>query len=712
MKYDFSGWATRNDILCTDGRTIRKDAFKDCDGKTVPLVWNHQHNDPENVLGKALLHNEEEGVRAYCSFNETRKAQSAKMAVEHGDIDSLSIYANHLKQEGGNVLHGEIKEVSLVYAGANSGAYIDDVIRHGELQEGEMIIYPNEELDLAHAELDDAKPAPKAVPEKPEEKKEDKPEEKAEDKDDEGNGETVGDVFNTLTEKQKKVVYALIGQALNEGKGGKDDEAKHADEEPEEKDDDSDDGETVGDVFNSLNEKQKKVVYALIGQALSGDNGSDNEAKHADDDADDDSDGETVGDVFNTLTEKQKKVVYALIGQALESAKEAKHSDEDDDEPAEDDESIKHSDNTEGGNKMERNRNIFEQGTDGANENYLSHSEQVDIINEARNGKASLRDVVLQHGITNINEAYPDYKVVGEQPQVIVENQDWVNAVLSGVHHTPFARIKTLFADLTADEARAKGYLTKGTEKIEEVLKLLKRETQPTTIYKFQKLDKDDVNDITDFDMVAWLKEEMRVMLAAEEARAILIGDGRGITAPDKIDEEKIRPIWKMEELFAIPAVATVPSTADANDIAKAVIRAAVKGFDDYDGSGNTTLFIASDKLSDMILLEDGFGHRLYKTKAELAAAMGVDKVVPVPVMKNKTRTVTIEGTDHTRNLIGIIVDLKDYNVGQTRGGQTSFFDDFDLNFNKLEYLLEKRESGTLVKPKSAIILEYEVSGN
>lgn len=660
MKYDFSGWATRNDILCTDGRTIRKDAFKDCDGKTVPLVWNHQHNDPENVLGKALLHNEEEGVRAYCSFNETRKAQSAKMAVEHGDIDSLSIYANHLKQDGGNVLHGDIKEVSLVYAGANSGAYIDDVIRHGELQEGEMIIYPNEELDLAHAELEDAKPAPKAVPEKPEEKKEDKPEEKAEDKDDENDGETVRDVFNTLTEKQKKVVYALIGQALNEGKGGKDDEAKHADED---KDEDPDDDETVGDIFN-------------------------------------------------TLTEKQKNVVYALIGQALESAKEAKHSDEDDDEPAEDDESIKHSDNTEGGNEMERNRNIFEQGTDGANENYLSHSEQVDIINEARNGKASLRDVVLQHGITNINEAYPDYKVVGEQPQVIVENQDWVNAVLSGVHHTPFARIKTLFADLTADEARAKGYLTKGTQKIEEVLRLLKRETQPTTIYKFQKLDKDDVNDITDFDMVAWLKEEMRVMLAAEEARAILIGDGRGITAPDKIDEEKIRPIWKMEELFAIPAVATVASTADANDIAKAVIRAAVKGFDDYDGSGNTTLFIASDKLSDMLLLEDGFGHRLYKTKAELAAAMGVDKVVPVPVMKNKTRTVTIEGVDHTRNLIGIIVDLKDYNVGQTRGGQTSFFDDFDLNFNKLEYLLEKRESGTLVKPKSAIILEYEVSGN
>lgn len=359
---------------------------------------------------------------------------------------------------------------------------------------------------------------------------------------------------------------------------------------------------------------------------------------------------------------------------------------------------------------MEKNRNIFEQGTDGANENYLSHSEQVDIINEARNAKTNLRDVVLQHGITDINNAYPNYKTIADQPVAITENQDWVNVVLNGVHHTPFARIKSLFADMTADTARAKGYLTKGTQKIEEVLRLLKRETQPTTIYKFQKLDKDDVNDITDFDVVAWLKEEMRVMLNAEEARAILIGDGRGLTDADHIDEEKIRPIWKMEELFAIQATATVAAAATADDIAKAWIRSAVKGFDDYDGSGNTIAFIASDKLSDALLLEDSFGHRIYKTKDELAAAIGVNKVVGVPVMKNKTRTVTISSVDHTRNLVGIIVDLRDYNVGQTRGGQTSFFDDFNLDFNKLEYLLEKRESGTLVKPKSAIVLEYEVS--
>ena len=655
MTYDFSGWATRNDILCTDGRTIRKDAFKDCDGKKVPLVWNHQHNDPENVLGSALLHNEDEGVRCYCSFNNTRKAQSAKMMVEHGDVDSLSIYANRLKQNGGDVLHGDIKEVSLVLAGANSGAYIDEVIRHGEIFEDEAIVYPGEQIELYHAaDMDAAKPEPKTEKKEPEEKDED--------------GETVGDVFNTLTEKQKNVVYALIAQALSEGEDG---EAKHSDE---------DEGEI---------------------------------AEHADKSEDDNDDGETVGDVFNTLTEKQKNVVYALIGQALESNKEAKHSDEDEseeDEEEEDDgeEDETDSENTEGGNEMKHN--IFEGGQ--GPEEVLTHSEQVQILEEAKNGKYNLKDVVLQHGITNINNAYPDYKTQANAPEFIKEDQGWVTTVLNGVHHTPFSRIKTLFADITEADARAKGYLTKGTQKIEEVITLLKRETPPTTIYKLQKLDRDDLLDITDFDAVAWLKEEMMVKLREEEARAYLIGDGRGATASDKIDEQKIRPIWTMEELFAIPAVATVASTATADDIAKAVIRAAVKGFDTYDGSGNTIAFVSPDLFSDMLLLEDGFGHRLYDTKEKLASAMLVNKVVAVPPMKNKTRTVTVDSTDHTRNLAAIIVDLRDYNVGMDKGGQVNFFDDFVLDFNKLEYLVETRQSGTLVKPKSAIIVEYEVSGN
>lgn len=354
--------------------------------------------------------------------------------------------------------------------------------------------------------------------------------------------------------------------------------------------------------------------------------------------------------------------------------------------------------------------NIFEGGQ--GPEEVLTHSEQVQILEEAKNGKYNLKDVVLQHGITNINNAYPDYKSQANAPEFIKEDQGWVTTVLNGVHHTPFSRIKTLFADITEADARAKGYLTKNTQKIEEVITLLKRETPPTTIYKLQKLDRDDLLDITDFDAVAWLKEEMMVKLREEEARAYLIGDGRGATASDKIDEQKIRPIWTMEELFAIPAVATVASTATTDDIAKAVIRAAVKGFDTYDGSGNTIAFVSPDLFSDMLLLEDGFGHRLYDTKEKLASAMLVNKVVAVPPMKNKTRTVTVDSTDHTRNLAAIIVDLRDYNVGMDKGGQVNFFDDFVLDFNKLEYLVETRQSGTLVKPKSAIVVEYEVSGN
>lgn len=641
MKYDFGGWVTRNDILCTDGRTIRKDAFKHCDGNTVPLVWNHQHNDPENVLGQVKLQNREEGVYGYASFNETKKAQSAKLAVMHGDVDSLSIYANHLKQDGGNVLHGDIKEVSLVLAGANSGAHIEEVIRHGEFSDDEAVIYPNEIIDL---ELEH----------------EDKEEESAKEEKDE-NEETVRDVFESLTEKQKNVVYYLIAQAQAEAAGESDEteEAEHADKEKDDADDEED--ESVRDVFNTLTKKQKDVVYALIAAAL-----ADKEAKHSDE---------------------------------SDEAEESEEAEEAEDENQND------SEDTEGGNEMKHN--LFE-GTNEETE-VLSHAEQEEIINEAKKS-GSLRDAVLAHSITNIGNIYPDYKDVQERPRWITENQAWVNKVINGVHHTPFSRIKTVFADLTANDARAKGYLTKGTQKIEEVISLLKRETTPTTVYKLQKLDRDDLADITDFDSVAWLKEEMKVKLYEELARAYLIGDGRGVSAQDKINEEKIRPIWTMEELFAIQATYEVASDATADAKAKALIKAAVKGFDTYEGSGATVAFVAPSVLSDMLLLEDSFGHRLYKSKAEIASAMLVDEVIAVPPMAGKTRTVTISNVDHTRYLAGIIVDLRDYNVGMTNKGQINWFDDFNIDFNKLEYLIETRQSGTLVKPKSAIVLEYEVA--
>lgn len=679
MKYDFSGWATRNDILCTDGRTIRKDAFKDCDGKTVPLVWNHQHNDPENVLGHALLQNMDEGVLAYCSFNETRKAQSAKLAVEHGDVDSLSIYANHLKQNGGNVLHGEIKEVSLVLAGANSGAHIVDIIRHGEMSDDEFILFSGEEIDLEHGEKEE-----EVSTTEPEEAK---AEEKVEETVEAEKTEEVEDVQHA-EEKTEEV-----------------EEVQHAEEKSEEE-------ETVGDVFDTLTEKQKAVVLSLIAEALGErDDEEEDAAEHVDtEDAEDD---ETVEDVINSLTKKQKNVVYGLIAEALEESKEAKHSDDeesDEDEVEEAEETEEESNNnleyTEGGN-FKMKDNIFEHTNE--NTEVLSHAEQVEILEDAKK-LGSLREAVLKHGITDIGNAYPDYTTTPNKPQFISQNQKWVSKVLNGVHHVPFSRIRSLFSDITTEDARAKGYLTKGTQKVEETIALLKRETDPTTVYKLQKLDRDDIVDITDFDIVAWLKEEMKLKLDEELARAYLIGDGRGGTSLQKINEQKIRPIWKMEDLFAINATFEVAATDTVEDIGKALIKAAVKGFDDYDGSGNTTLFIASDMLSNLLLLEDGFGHRLYKSKEELATAMLVDDVVAVPMMKNQTRTVTIESVDHTRNLAGIIVDLRDYNVGMTKGGQTNWFEDFDINFNKQEYLIETRQSGTLVKPKSAIVLEYEVT--
>ena len=655
MKYDFSGWVTKNDILCTDGRVIRKDAFKDCDGKKVPLVWNHQHNDPENVLGNVLLHNEDNGVRGYGSFNNTRKAQSAKMMLEHGDIDSLSICANHLKQDGGNVLHGEIKEVSLVLAGANSGAHIDEVIRHGEVSEDEFVLYLDDMIDIEHCEITDDEPEKEIKHADKEEKSEDD-EEKGSAKD-----KTVGDVIDTLNEKQKKVVFYLIGKAL-------------------------------GDIEEDEEDEENET------------------AVHADKTLADD---ETIGDVLATLNEEQKEVVMGLIAMALESGKknkEAKHSDDDEDEDYDDeddaDDNQNEYENTEGGNEM----NVFENNREGTE--VLTHAEQVEILNDAK-ALGTLKDAILKHGITDISNAYPDYTNVTDKPEFISRDQGWVTKVLSGVHHTPFARIRTLFADLTPDNARAKGYLEKNTQKIEEVISLLKRETDPTTVYKLQKLDRDDVLDITDFDVVAWLRDEMKIMLNEELARAYLIGDGRSATAADKINEQRIRPIWTMEALFVINAVSELASTATADDIAKAVIKSAVKGFDDYDGSGNTVCFMAPDTLSTMLLLEDGFGHRLYKSKAELASAMLVDDVIPVPPMKNKSRTVTISSVDHTRVLAGIIVDLRDYNVGMVKGGQVNWFDDFNIDFNKLEYMIETRQSGSLVKPKSAIVLEYEVaSGN
>ena len=571
-EFDFSGWATKANLKCSDGRTIMKDAFKDNDGKQVPLVWNHQHNDPDNVLGHALLENRNEGVYAYCKFNDSESGKTAKLLVQHGDVNALSIYANQLKQHMSNVTHGNIREVSLVLAGANPGASIDSIIMHGEESDEEGVIYTGETLSLSHSSEDELAHAN-------EENKEDKP----------------------MAEENKA--------------GGE----------------------------------------------------------------------KTVADVFNTLTEEQKTVVYAMIGQALEDAG-----------VSDDDEEINHS---EGGTD-DMKTNVFDQ-TNENNEGVLSHDAMQTIINDGKR-YGSLKESFLAHagdyGIDNIDYLFPEAQTLNKTPEFIQREMGWVQKVMNGTHHTPFSRIKSVFADITEDEARARGYM-KGKLKKEEVFSLLKRTTTPTTIYKKQKLDRDDVIDITDFDVVAWLKSEMRMMLDEEIARAILIGDGRLASSDDKINEANIRPIYNDEELYTIQTTVTVAANATADEKAKAMIRAAIKARKDYRGSGTPTFFTTEDVLTDALLLEDTMGHRLYKNAGEVADAMRVKEIVTVPVMEGMKGK---NGGD----LIGIIVNLADYNVGADKGGAINMFDDFDIDYNQQKYLIETRCSGALTKPKSAIAIE------
>lgn len=592
--YDFSGWATRANVKCSDGRTIKPDAFKDCDGTTVPLVWNHQHNDPNNILGHALLKGRDGDVYAYCSFNSSESGQSAKLLVEHGDISSLSILANQLIQKGSDVVHGVIREVSLVLAGANPKAFIDDIVCHSDETAETAVIFFDEPLSLEHGELKD-------------------------------DGETsVEAETNTVTEQKDE--SASISHAADDSQ---------ADEN--------------GEGAESSNDSESE---------------------------------ETVADVFNTLTEKQKNVVYAMIGQALED----------------------NNDETEGGNDSMKH-NVFDKD-ETQKDGVLSHDAINAIIGDAKRF-GSLKESFLQHadtyGIEQIDWLFPDARNLNNPPEFIKRDTGWVQKVMGAVHHTPFSRIKSTFADITEDDARAKGYM-KGKLKKEEVFSLLKRTTSPTTVYKKQKLDRDDVVDITDFDVVRWLKSEMRLMLDEELARAYLIGDGRLASSDDKINEQNIRPIMKDEELFAIQAAVNVANTATADDVAKEFIRTAIKTRKDYKGSGNPTLFTTEDMLTDMLLLEDTLGHALYADEAALARKLRVREIVTVPVMEG------VKGKNGG-DLLGIIVNLADYNVGADQGGAINMFDDFDIDYNQQKYLIETRCSGALTKPYSAMVLELKRAG-
>lgn len=572
QKWDFSGWATRNDLHCSDGRTIRRDAFKDCDGKTVPIFWNHQHDSIDNVLGHGLLENRPEGIYFYGAFNDDEEGVKARKRVQHGDIRSLSIMANNLKQIGSDVIHGIIREVSLVPAGANPGAFIDVVMEHGEEIGDAMIIGYDENLVIYHAdELDETNQE----------------------------GETPS----------------------------------------------SDDDRTLEGIIASMSDDQKTVMYGLVGEALG------------------------LNPEEETLEQSEKL----------------------------------------GGKDMKFN--VFEgRDKNKTKTGVLMHSDgsevtvdEISTIFKDAKRLGSLKDAVLQHGIDQVDYLFPDDRTITTQPTFIQRDMGWVTDVMNSVHHTPFARVKSVFADITEDDARAKGYI-KGKMKKEEFFGLIKRRTEPTTVYKKQKMDRDDMIDITDFDIAAWLKTEMRMMLNEELARAYLIGDGRPASSDDHINDQNIRPVAFDDDLFTVHADIEVASSATDDEKAKAIIRGVIKNRKLYRGSGNPVMYTTEDVLTDMLLLEDTLGHALYADETALARKMRVSKIVTVPVMENVTGK-------NGNPLVAVVVNMRDYNVGADRGGAVNMFDDFDIDYNQQKYLIETRCSGALTVPYSAMAFEMKTTG-
>lgn len=703
MTYDFSGYATRHGVRCSDGRTIMPDAFKECDGQIVPLVWQHVHDSPDNVLGHAELENRPDGVYAYCSLNSTPSAENAAELVKHGDICALSIYANRLQQVGQNVMHGVIREVSLVLAGANPGATIDNLaFAHSdgttEIVETEACIYyVDESSALEH---------------------EDKDPEGSEAQEGGSEEKTIGEIIDTMNEEQKQALYAIVGSLTGEGEEPKE-EMAHSDEsekeepekeekeeedsgekKPEDEADDSsgeasEDGEetekeakelshadgegsdgeeTIGDIMDTLDEKQKRAVSEIL-EAVGNGKGEVSES---------------AAETFKSLSEKQKNAVYALVGLALEEEGDEEAADQNDQK-----EEVEHSDNE--GETMKYN--VFDAEN---NEQELKHADiDVQAIFADAPRVGSLKEAALQHGITDIEVLFPEAQAVNKEPYALARRMEWVGTVLGGVHKSPFARIKSTAANLTEDQARAKGYI-KGRKKIEEQITALRRITTPQTVYKLQKLDRDDIIDITDFDVVAYMKKEMRMMLDEELARAILVGDGRLMSDPEKILPDHIRPVWSDDEMYTIHQVV---AAADATDYTK-MIDSVVRARKGYKGSGNPVMFIGPDLLTEMRLLKDQDNKFRYESDEALAQAMRVSKIEEVELFDELVRTVS--GKD--RKLVAIILNLADYTLGADKGGEVTMFDDFDIDYNKMAYLIETRVSGALTMPKSAIAVEIQTT--
>lgn len=597
--YDFSGWATKNDLTCEDGLVIKKNAFATNDGKKVPLVYNHDHNDVTSIIGHAYLENRDNGVYAYCYLNDTEKGRHAKDAIKHNDVDSLSIWANNLQKNGRDVVHGNIRELSLVLAGANPGAMVESVMAHGCTiadDDDEGIIYTGDNILLPGGGIEHASK-----------------DEEEEDVAKESGGKTIGEVFETLNDDQRLAVAAVIEQALKDGGNNNDD----TDE--DEEDDEDEEEETV-----------KHNIFS------DGDNN------------------------VTVLSHSDMQNIFA----------DAK--------------------------RMGSLKAAVEENIDGG---VLAHS--IDTSGMVGPSSSTARQT---YGFRDPDMLFPDYKSLNNPPEWIGRNTDWVQVLMGAVSHTPFSRIKSVYADITEDDARARGYI-KGKQKKDEVFTLLKRTTDPQTIYKRQKMDRDDIIDITDFDVVAWIRAEMRVMLDEEIARAVLIGDGRVSSSDDKIQESHVRPIVNDVPLFNIKYAVTTAASATEDDQAKAIIRSAIKARKDYKGSGNPIFFTTEDVLTNLLLLEDNIGHKLYKTEQELATAMRVSRIVTVEVMEGAKVPVTSGESTTNKDLIGVIVNPKDYNIGADKGGAINMFDDFDIDYNQQKYLIETRISGALVKPYSAITL-------
>lgn len=659
MIYDFSGYATKNEILCDDGRIIKQNAFKDCDGMTVPLVYNHDHKSLDNVIGHVTLENRPDGVYCYGNINkEVEAGRTALSLIKNGDLDSLSVFANKLKQSGRDVTHGVIREVSLVLAGANRGAKIDAILAHGtsaDDEDGEdaVQIFAGAENPIIHS----------AAEEEFEESLSHAADGENEKNEDEFDLESTIDTMNEDQIKAMKIMMGIVAEEAE--KANKSDDGEEVSHSADENDDPNGETEEAPESFSLFGESNDAIEHSSVEEEENND------------------DGDNTSETDNSESD----------------------NDDDDEENDDDDETLNHSNFTEEGEKEMARNNVFE--NEGNNNEVMIHSAEFcqDIMQDALKF-GSLKDSVMAHsaeaGIDNIDYLFPNAKNYTEKPEFIKRRTEWVNTVMDGVRQSPFSRVKTIFADITEDEARAKGYI-KGNRKVDEVFSLLKRETTPTTVYKKQTIDRDDIIDITDFSVIEFIKEEMRVMFDEECARAILVGDGRNGLSPDKIKEQNIRPIWTDDDLFTVKRAIAITASTSADTKAELFIDNVVRSLRLYRGSGAPTMFITSDLLCDMLLLKDTTKRRMYNSVSELQTALRVNKIVEVPVFDGLYR---IDGND-TKYLGAILVNLSDYVVGRDRGGALSMFDDFDIDFNKQKYLMESRFSGALVKPYSAIVYEF-----